>query len=696
MGLGHYLHGLGAREAAILIINACLMGLAGEAGIDSAQFYHPGKDLKEGTTSLNKFPIPTPTAQCVEHVFQQHISPDSMNAWTSRCRARCSGPKTAADFQKQVLHGKEYEKAFPPSTHCDAPVDIQIQFFLQSFDAVDEQHESVTVTGYLRHWWVDDRLAFVHNDTCTESVYIPASLIWTPNLYIYNAIQQAHQENGIITAVHPNGTVFHSVAFHGSLKCSMQYHRMPYDSHGCYMKVGRYDATVDSIRVRPRNGAEKNMGKTGIGVVGDKMFSPSWFIENEQAIQNPGLRIQKYWPDLGGSTDIVFLPFTFSRRPGYLVRMVLVPSWLFLLVSYTGFFIDPSSAPARAAVALLPVLIMRTLQGFVFSKLPQVATCVWLTDYLLVSMILCCYAAIHLAIVQLLLISEHKAAENLKQLQKVEAKARELIQDSLKKKKFVVELLQDYQPVKQTRNYHDVHLSYLAKMREDLQKTRSYTEMTDSPKRAKHDGSEDVKIPLIAVEDSTPTSKPRTSSAAEDFESRCSFHIDFGSRSHLSPIEKEVTTEGDLLVIRRLLSLWEKEVTGDPPLADPEMLRRVMTRFNIFLTTADAEDIMCMFLRDKGFDTPVETGDVRIIFSLFMELLLDMEKYKFAVQPPPWYNLPLSPRVPWSRRLDVSLQILFPLFVALHALIFFSLIRAYPQNPDIGLVEDMDRIMEWQ
>ena len=72
---------LGAREAAILIINACLMGLAGEAGIDSAQFYHPGKDLKEGTTSLNKFPIPTPTAQCVEHVFQQHISPDSMNAW---------------------------------------------------------------------------------------------------------------------------------------------------------------------------------------------------------------------------------------------------------------------------------------------------------------------------------------------------------------------------------------------------------------------------------------------------------------------------------------------------------------------------------------------------------------------------------------------------------------------------------------
>ncbi|CAE7463131.1 unnamed protein product, partial [Symbiodinium sp. CCMP2456] len=614
---------------------------------------------------------------------------------------------TASDFQKQILQGKEYEKAFPPFTDCEAPVDIQIQFFLQSFDAVDEQHSSVTVTGYLRHWWVDDRLAFVHNDTCAESVYIPASLIWTPDLYIYNAIQQAHHENGIITAVHANGTVFHSVAFHGSLKCSMQYHRMPYDSHGCYMKVGRYDATVDSIRVRPRNG---NMGKTGIGVVGDKMFSPSWFIENEQAIQNPGLRIQKYWPDLGGSTDIVFLPFTFSRRPGYLVRMVLVPSWLFLLVSYTGFFIDPSSAPARAAVALLPVLIMRTLQGFVFSKLPQVATCVWLTDYLLVSMILCCYAAIHLAIVQLLLISEQKAAENLKQLQKVEAKARELIQDSLKKKKFVVELLKDYQPVQRTRRFHAVHLSYLAERkeqsgkpsvntshtREDLETVKSFTEMTDSPIHAQAQDGSEVKIPLIGeVDDSTPTSptsRPRLSSV--EFDSRCSFHIDFGSQRHLSPIDQKVTTEGDLLVIKHLLSLWQREVTDG--LADPEMLRRVMSRFNIFLATADAEEIMCMFLRDKGFDTPVETGNVRIIFSLFMELLLDMEKYKFAVQPPPWYSLPLSPRVPWSRRLDVSLQILFPLFVTLHALIFFSLIRAYPQNPDIGLVEDMDRVMEWQ
>ena len=36
-----------------------------------------------------------------------------------------------------------------------------------------------------------------------------------------------------------------------SRKPPRQYHRMPYDSHGCYMKVGRYDATVDSIRVMP-------------------------------------------------------------------------------------------------------------------------------------------------------------------------------------------------------------------------------------------------------------------------------------------------------------------------------------------------------------------------------------------------------------------------------------------------------------
>ena len=577
-------------------------------------------------------------------------------------------------------------------------VDVQVQFFLQSFDAVDEQHESVALTGFLRTWWTDSRLAFAQDPgkACVQALTVPDDMLWGPKIYIYNAIKLTYEKNGALTTVHANGTVFHSVAIHGSLKCAMQFHRMPYDSHGCFLKLGCYSETTRSIQIRPRYGSVHDyMKQTGLGVVGDKMFSPTWFIEGEQLIRSPGIRTAHFWPDLGGDTDIVFLPFQFSRRPGYLVRMVLVPSWLFLVVSYTGFFIDPASAPARAAVALLPVLIMRSLQGFVFSKLPQVATCVWLIDYLLGSMILCCYAAVHLAVVQLLLGLEGRAAENLKRLQNVEDTARKLIDKSNKDKKFVATLLSEYTPTPHLGTL----VSYLARKREDRApesetqgRRRAFSEVAEEAAAIgkKDKAGEDAAQSLLRSE--SPTRTLESVSMPEQVDEHFALHVQRNS-AH-SPIAQNATTEGDLEVIRYLLSLWTDEVPE--PTATPEMLRRVMTRFGIYMTVPDAAKIMCMFLRDKGFDTLDDISRVRIIFSLFMELMLDIEKYRVAVRPLRWYQVPLSQGVPWSMRLDVGMRMLFPFCVALHAAISIALIDIYPENPEVGLVADLRSVMQWQ
>ena len=77
-------------------------------------------------------------------------------------------------------------------------MDVQIQFFLQSFDAVDEQHESATVTGFLRSWWVDPRLAFATDseDACVEALTVLPDMVWTPKLYIYNSIKSLIKRQG--------------------------------------------------------------------------------------------------------------------------------------------------------------------------------------------------------------------------------------------------------------------------------------------------------------------------------------------------------------------------------------------------------------------------------------------------------------------------------------------------------------------
>ena len=70
-----------------------------------------------------------------------------------------------------------------------------------------------------------------------------------------------------------------------------------------------------------------------------------------------------------------------------------------------------------------------------------------------------------------------------------------------------------------------------------------------------------------------------------------------------------------------------------------------MTRFNIYITAADAAKIMCMFHRDRGLDTPEDTSQART--------------YKVAVRP-------------------------------------LRLIDTYPENPEVDLVADMNSVMDWQ
>ena len=80
----------------------------------------------------------------------------------------------------------------PPNFASKAdPVDVQVQFYFASFDGVDEQHESVSVTGYLRTWWMDPRLAFATNstDSCVEALTVPGDMPWIPKLHIYNSIK---------------------------------------------------------------------------------------------------------------------------------------------------------------------------------------------------------------------------------------------------------------------------------------------------------------------------------------------------------------------------------------------------------------------------------------------------------------------------------------------------------------------------
>jgi len=368
-----------------------------------------------------------------------------------------------------------------------------------------------------------------------------------------------------------------------------------------------------------------------------------------------------------------------------------VPSWLFMGVSYTGFFISPDSSPARAAVAVIPILIMRQLCTYVYDQLPPASVRIWLIDWILVANILVCLSTLQFALVQACRRREQENAANLAMLAKTKDSAVRLIEEARQNKQMVISLLDHYHPLEKA----ETRQSYCQGLRPVRGRTVSLTDA--AVKGHMTAGS------LARGESDSEESMPEKSRYCEPFlelwgqeerdeiigmemhETEKSVMDLILSREELSsPRDLGMTTEGDLAVIKFFISIYETENHRDPSnkrgFANPDTLRRILTHFNVYVTKADAATIMCMFLRDHGFDTPRDESRAVMLFSHVIELLFEIDKYRLISKPCPWWRSPCTQALPWSDRLDAGAQMVFPLLVALHTLLMLAMLNHYPDD----------------
>ena len=111
--------------------------------------------------------------------------------------------------------------------------------------------------------------------------------------------------------------------------------------------------------------------------------------------------------------------FTFHRRHNYYTQEIFIPAFLFILISYTGFWIDRHVAPARVAISVIPVLIMRTLLNSVYASTQSLPYLNTLTSYLTTLQYLGCLTVFEYGAVQYFLESEKRAFLRFDELRKL-------------------------------------------------------------------------------------------------------------------------------------------------------------------------------------------------------------------------------------------------------------------------------------
>ena len=88
-----------------------------------------------------------------------------------------------------------------------------------------------------------------------------------------------------------------------------------------------------------------------------------------------------------------------KRDDQFYINFYVIPSILFILISYCSYWIDKSAAPARVAVGITTVLITISFYNGISEILPPVDTSVWLEQYYTGILAFTCATMIEYAIV---------------------------------------------------------------------------------------------------------------------------------------------------------------------------------------------------------------------------------------------------------------------------------------------------------
>jgi len=312
-------------------------------------------------------------------------------------------------------------------------VKVQVMLYITSIVRVDQKEQQLAVEGYYRTQWIDPRLALAERfegcNALTMQQPLPQSLpIWQPDIYFDNSVSEWYGAGSV--TIYPNGRVFRSQRFFHQFGCLMSFSKLPFDEQVCTIRIGSYSWDTSNINATLFDGG-------GVDVPADYKGTTEFQLAGATS------EVQVlYFYGTGEAVgySYVLIHLTLSRLADSYMTFVFVTCILFAFVSFSGLFINRAVAPARVAIAVIPVLIMLNLENNVISNLPPLNYMTWLTSYLLLMKFFCVSAVLEYGLVSYLLqveVGQERKFQAFKHLaavvKKKEAEKLDLAKESMKK-----------------------------------------------------------------------------------------------------------------------------------------------------------------------------------------------------------------------------------------------------------------------
>ena len=242
-----------------------------------------------------------------------------------------------------------YDAVLPPN--YSGVTNVNVSVYIENFVSVDEGSRQFSVTLNIISQWNDSDLAY--NSTTKEVLDLTPYIaqIWIPNFVFTRNVKDKDILDQRLS-LSRTGILSYTKRLILSLKCPFNYRNLPLDKHDCSFVLYPlyYDQNILDIQI----GNEQDNGKYVTYTRKDlNSFDISSFQFKEFNIATTDVKM--YYSDeiyKGLKFKVVI-----ERIWNYYLFSLIIPSILFCILSYCGFWIDKNGVPGRVYLGSLAILI---------------------------------------------------------------------------------------------------------------------------------------------------------------------------------------------------------------------------------------------------------------------------------------------------------------------------------------------------
>jgi len=260
------------------------------------------------------------------------------------------------------------------------PERVETQLHIDQFSPIDMRLQRFALGGYLRTYWTDPRLAFNGSSEANGSCFNKLSFshdqiaqIWKPEFYWEGAIdiELSHPSRGTgeLLSVYPDGSIWWSRQVKITLRCPVNLDRMPFDTQTCPYMMGMYAYSAADVHLTWL--AQQVAFANWQGACLSEWHATSFKQENVEQVY------------ASANFTYASAEISFTRAPGAIFNTYFTLSIIFVGLSYLGFFIEPTSMPARVTLGMVCSLTVLVNLNALKETLPPMSRQPWMVRFML-------------------------------------------------------------------------------------------------------------------------------------------------------------------------------------------------------------------------------------------------------------------------------------------------------------------------